>query len=100
MTAIYFEYPRLALPAVEQIAYRLPTRLVHVAISGTQATGRRRIRRFRLAALGATVGKSGLARLQFKLFSANRADFNRKRYSNSIVKETLHRSVGSRNLNI
>jgi hypothetical protein len=70
---------KLAILAVQELAHRLPpsrVRLTHgLALVGVHAALSRRECRFRGAALGAAVGKTGFIRLQLKLFSADRANF-------------------------
>ena len=79
-----------AILAVQKSAHRLPTRFVrflrrlalvgvHAALSGWSG-------RFGSTALRALVREAGLVRLQFKLFPASAASFNRKTHFHFMIR--------------
>jgi hypothetical protein len=73
-----------SLLAVEKVADRLASRLVDFGFGFAFLCAQMAlIRRFcclGLRALGAAIGKAGLVRPKFELFTANCTDFDRKRH--------------------
>src|SRR5882757_7443347 len=71
-----------AVLAIEQIAHGLAPSLVRfllrLALVGVHAAFGGGFGGFRLATRRAAIGKTGFARLQFELFPAHGADFNRE----------------------
>lgn len=77
-----------ALVAIEQIADRLPARLVRLrrglAVKFAHNAPGIGDGLFRLAARRTAIGKSGLTGPQFKLLRANHTDFDRKGHRNYV----------------